>query len=129
MVLEPPMRISELARRSGLSRDTLRFYERQGLIRSMPGPVSTNNYRDYSEDTVLTLELIAEAQAVGMTIADLSIFISQLQAADTDGFDGEAFLQVRIREIEDRISRAQKFLETLKATQAALASAEFPEPN
>ncbi|TMV09766.1 MerR family transcriptional regulator [Ruegeria sediminis] len=116
------MRIGELARRSGLSRDTLRFYERQGLIRSTPGPDATNSYRDYPEDALITLEQIADAQAAGISIADLTVLLGQLQAADPDTFDGEAFLQDRIDEVEARIARAERFLEGLKRAKAALAA-------
>ncbi len=123
------MRIGELSRRSGVSRDTLRYYERQGLIQSAPGTDPTNNYRHYPEESLLTLEMIAEAQAAGLTIADLSIFIGQLQAADAEDFDGEAFLQARIEEVESRIAQARRFLTTLRATKAALASDDFPEPD
>lgn len=122
------MRIGELSRRSGVSRDTLRFYERQGLIQSEPGNDPTNTYRHYPEECLITLEMIAEAQAAGLSIADLSIFIGQLQAADAEDFDSEAFLQARIDEVEARIAQARRFLNTLRATKAALASDSFPEP-
>lgn len=115
------MRIGELAKRSGISRDTLRFYERQGLIRSQPGPDSSNSYRHYPDETVASLEQIADAQAAGMTIADLTLFLGQLEAADSDDFDGVAFLQERIAEVETRIRRSRRFLATLRAAKTALA--------
>jgi MerR family transcriptional regulator, copper efflux regulator len=43
------MQISALARRSGLSVDTIRFYEKKGLINSDLMCRQKNNYRDYSE--------------------------------------------------------------------------------
>ncbi|WP_171181559.1 MerR family transcriptional regulator [Ruegeria sp. HKCCD8929] len=116
------MRIGELARRSGLSRDTLRFYERQGLIASAPGAEATNSYRDYPEEALIALEQIADAQAAGMSIADLAILLGQLEAADPDSFDGEAFLQERIEEVEARIERAERFLDSLRQAKAALAA-------
>lgn len=117
------MRIGELARRASVSRDTIRFYEKKGLIASLPGSSSTNNYRDYPESTVLTLELIKEARAAGMTLADLTIFIAQLEALSGTEFDGEDFLQTKIEDVEQNIRRSKKFLETLKATKKALADA------
>lgn len=122
------MRIGTLARRVGLSRDTIRFYERQGLIASAPAPEATNNYRVYDEDVVFTLELIRDAQAAGMTIADLTIFIGQLQAGDPADFDADTFLAEKIAEVETRIERSQKFLRTLKDTRAALAAAPLDAP-
>jgi DNA-binding transcriptional MerR regulator len=115
------MRIGELAKRSNLSRDAIRFYERNGLIRSDPGRDASNNYRDYPEDCVPTLDMISEAQAAGFTIAELRRFMQQLDAASTTDFDGEAFLQQKIEEVEENIRRSHRFLETLKAAKAALA--------
>lgn len=115
------MRIGELSRRTALSRDTLRYYERLGLIQSQPGVEPTNSYRDYPEETVFTLEQIADAQAAGLTIAELSVFLGQLDAADPETFDAEEFLQDRIEEVEARIERANRFLESLHAAKRVLA--------
>lgn len=117
------MRIGELSRRVGVSRDAIRLYERRGLIQSQEGDAETNNYRIYPEDAVLTLELIRDAQAAGVTLADLSILIGQLAAVDGDDFDGDAFLAGKIAEVEARITQSQRFLETLKTTRQALEDA------
>ncbi len=120
------MRIGELSKRSGISRDTLRFYEKQGLIQSSEGPDPTNSYRDYPEDALITLEQIADAQAAGMSIADLAILLGQLSAADPESFDAEEFLQDRIDEVEQRITRANRFLQSLRDAKVALAGSHFP---
>ncbi|MEK0164166.1 MerR family transcriptional regulator [Phaeobacter sp. JH20_36] len=119
------MRIGELARLSGVSRDTLRFYERQGLIHSAPGAEPTNSYRDYPEEALITLEQIADAQAAGISIADLAILLSQLEAAEPESFDGVAFLDSRIAEVEARIQRAERFLTSLRQARDALEAAPF----
>ena len=115
------MRIGEVSRRSGLSRDTIRFYERNGLIVSSPGPGSTNSYRDYDDDVVERLAMIREAQAAGLSVSDLALFIRQLEDASETDFDAGAFLDLKIVEIENRIARSLRFVETLKATRDALA--------
>ncbi len=117
------MRIGELSRRVGVSRDAIRLYERRGLITSRADDAGANNYRIYPEDAVLTVELIRDAQAAGVTLADLSILIGQLSAADGDDFDGDAFLADKIAEVEARIAQSQRFLETLKTTRQALEDA------
>jgi len=115
------MRIGELAKRSHMSRDTIRFYERNGLIFSMPSSSGTNSYRDYFEETVEILSMIKEAQDAGLSIADLVLFIKQLNTASADDFDAEVFLQTKINEIEERIRRSRKFLKTLKDTRDAMS--------
>ena len=113
------MRIGELAKRSGLSRDTIRFYERAGLLDSRPEPGASNSYRDYPEETLLTLEVISDAQAAGMSLADLTVFLAELTVIK-DGFDGEAFLTGKIAEVEVRMARARRFLRMLKDARNAL---------
>ncbi len=114
------MRIGVLAKRASVSRDTIRFYERKGLILSRPSASATNSYRDYPEETVLTIGMIREARAAGFTIAELREFLRQMDRVMSDEFDGEAFLQQKIDEVEENIRRSRRFLKTLKATQLAL---------
>ena len=117
------MRIGDLAKRSGVSRDAIRFYEKRGLIGSAPEG-DGNSYRAYSEDALLTLDWIREAQAAGMTLEDLMILMTQLDTHDGDeDFDGLAFLDAKIAEVEARLQQSQKFLRTLKATRDALERA------
>lgn len=116
------MRIGELAERTTLSRDTIRFYERNGLIHSVPGEAPSNSYRDYPDETVERLAMIREAQNAGFSISELAQFISQLEGSSAEaGFDVEAFLERKISEVEDKIRRSEKFLDALRATKRALA--------
>jgi len=72
------MQIKSLEVRSGLSRDTLRFYERSGLVtppRRMP-----NGYREYDEYTLAELKFIAAAREVGFTLAEIKTAIPHLKA-------------------------------------------------
>ncbi|NNE79778.1 MAG: MerR family transcriptional regulator [Silicimonas sp.] len=119
------MRIGELSRRTGFSRDAIRFYERQGLIRAEEGREKTSNYKSYPEGAVMTLEVVRDAQAAGLSIGDLSIILSQLAAEDAENFDGDAFLAAKIAEVEDRIAASERFLQTLRETRQALAIAPY----
>lgn len=72
------MQIKFLEARSGLPRDTLRFYERNGLI--TPPRRLANGYRDYDEHTLAELKFIAAAREVGFTLAEIKTAIPQLKA-------------------------------------------------
>lgn len=120
------MRIGELSQRSGFSRDTIRLYERSGLI-CAEAREEDNNYKNYPESAVFTLEIVRDAQAAGMSISDLATFIKQLEALDGDDFDGDDFLAQKIQEVETRINASSRFLETLKQAREALARAPFTE--
>ena len=120
------MRIGELAQRTGLSTDTLRYYEKKGLIRAASAREGASNYKSYSEATIHRLEFIRDAQAAGLSIGDLTIFLSHLSAEDGEYFDGDAFISAKIEEIEARIAASQRFLDTLRVTRASLAATPKP---
>ncbi len=68
------MLIGELAGKSGLSRDTIRFYEKEALIGARkPGKKGfrTNNYKDYPDSAVSDLLFIQRSKALGFTLAEI----------------------------------------------------------
>jgi DNA-binding transcriptional MerR regulator len=60
------MKISELIERTGLPRDTLRYYEREGVI-SAPKRLM-NGYRDYSEISLAEIRFVQLGQSVGLPL-------------------------------------------------------------
>src|SRR5262245_6852313 len=63
------MRIGELARRAGVNIETLRYYERRGLLEEPPrGP---HGHREYDEETVRFVKAVKEAQSLGFTLAEI----------------------------------------------------------
>jgi DNA-binding transcriptional MerR regulator len=74
------MRIGEIANRSGVTVDTVRFYERLGVL---PSPErEPSGYRDYAPATVERIQLTRELQAIGFTLNDV---IDALAAHDAGG--------------------------------------------
>ena len=72
------MQIKQLEARSGLSRDTLRFYERCGLI--TPPRRLANGYRKYDEHTLVELKFIDAAREVGFALAEIKTAIPHLKS-------------------------------------------------
>ena len=58
------MKVGEVEQRTGLSRHSLRFYERRGVIATPER--GDNNYRDYDESVIAELEFIQKAQPLGI---------------------------------------------------------------
>jgi|GEM_PF-404852 len=116
------MRIGELAKRTGMSRDTIRFYERQGLIDSLPSRDPANSYRDYPEMLVERLAMITEAREAGLSVADLTLLITAMETGGDGTFDVNAFIDAKIAQVEETLAKAQRFLNTLVATRAALSA-------
>jgi DNA-binding transcriptional MerR regulator len=63
------MNASEVARLASISKDTLRYYEKQGLI-SQP-PRSANGYREYPAFVLEELRFIKLGQSVGFTLNEI----------------------------------------------------------
>ncbi|WP_374033685.1 MerR family transcriptional regulator [Bdellovibrio bacteriovorus] len=62
------MLIGQLSKETGISRDTLRFYEKEGLIR---GSLRENGYKDYSSAVVEELKLIQLAKTLGFSLKEI----------------------------------------------------------
>ena len=63
------LRSSQLARVSGVSSDTLRYYERHGLL--PPAARNSNGYRQYPPEAVQQVRVIRSALAIGFTVEEL----------------------------------------------------------
>ena len=102
------MRIGELAAATGLSRDTLRYYEKRGLLVARRGG---NGYRDYPAEAADWLRYIRTAQALGFTLQEIEADLPLLVAPDTDGAATAAALrtalQAKLAEIDRRIDGLQ----------------------
>ena len=68
------MRIGELAKQSGLTTKTLRFYEQAGLL---PPPARTAaGYRDFNNNALARLSFVRAAQAAGLTLAEIRTILA-----------------------------------------------------
>jgi MerR family Zn(II)-responsive transcriptional regulator of zntA len=99
------MRIGELAKRSGMSRDTIRFYERKGIL-GAPARSPKSGYRSYSERSLAALRRIRYAKGLGFTLAE----IKQGLAAWLDGAVPPETRTARLREKLTAVKRAEELL-------------------
>lgn len=74
------MLIGELVKRTGLSRDTIRFYEKQGLIKIGRRERRTNNYKEYSDTVLRRLLLLNKIKSYGFTLNESAEIIALLDA-------------------------------------------------
>lgn len=107
------MRIGDLAEQSGVSRDTVRFYERNGLITSAPGQSATNNYREYPDENLARLAFFTKARAAGMSVADMRDIIDSMDGR-CDPAVGREVVASKIAELETRAAKIQKVVAFLK---------------
>lgn len=72
------MTIGDLAAAAGVGIDTVRFYERRGIL--PPPPRTASGYRQYDEADVSRLQQVLRAKALGFTLAEIRTL-----AVDADG--------------------------------------------
>ena len=65
------MHIGEIAKQSGFSKDTLRYYEKIGLIQLTDVQRGENNYRVYDDTILLELSNIRKLKKVGFTLTEI----------------------------------------------------------
>ena len=105
------MRVGEVAARAGVNVETLRYYERRGLL---PAPDrAPSGHRRYDEETVRFLGAIKEAQAVGFTLAEIADYP---RAARRSAAPSEALrirMAAKIDEIDARIGALRRMRDEL----------------
>ncbi|PAV25115.1 MerR family transcriptional regulator [Tamilnaduibacter salinus] len=117
------MRIGELESRSGLSRHTIRYYEKEGLL--SPPYRQSNNYRVYPESAVKDLLMIRELKAMDFTLAEIRSVLAAMRSGDMDCALGAALVRNKRRAVEQRMTALGQLLETLRTEEDRLrASAE-----
>jgi len=74
------MLIGELSKKTGLSRDTIRFYEKKGFIKIGRRERRVNNYKEYSDATFRRLMLFVKLKSYGFTLTECAEIISLMEA-------------------------------------------------
>jgi MerR family transcriptional regulator, mercuric resistance operon regulatory protein len=107
------MRTRELADRVGVNSETLRYYERRGLLAEPPR--TPGGYRDYPASTVELLLFIKRAQELGFTLDEVDELL-HLDAGGPDSCDAARGLaEQRRADLERRISDLQAMHDSLTA--------------
>lgn len=99
------MRIGEVARQSGLSVDTVRFYEREGLLgRVRRRPSGT---REFSPETVQRLAFIRQAAALGFSLAEIRELLALGVSSRTSCEDVQRRAQAKLEGVRARIAELE----------------------
>ncbi|WP_405427613.1 MerR family transcriptional regulator [Micromonospora sp. NBC_00617] len=106
------MRIGELAAQAKMTTDTIRFYEKVGLVAS--GRLS-NGYRDFPPETVAWLHYIRTAQALGFSLAEIGRHGEELRDAPDEAEALSALFAEKIQVIEARMAELAALRAELEA--------------
>lgn len=106
------LKISELAERGGVNLQTIRYYEREGLLPEPPRLAS--GYRAFPEDAVRRVKFIKRAQQLGFRLDEIRELLSLRLDHNRSSAEVRALAEAKISGIEEKIR-------TLKAMKKALS--------
>ncbi len=112
------MNIGQMAEATGVSTDTLRFYEKQGLL-DAPAR-GENGYRSYREADVGRVRFVRGAQALGFTLAQIRWILPRLAAGQVDRAEIESHLLAKEAEIDAHIKQLRALKKELRETFSML---------
>lgn len=100
--MTPSLSIGQVARDAGVGIDTVRFYERQGLIAEPPRKRS--GYRQYPVETVQRIRFIRRAKELGFTLEEIAELIALRSTSGRSCADVRAHASERIARIEEKVA-------------------------
>lgn len=105
------MKIGELARRAGSTSETVRYYERIGLL---PRPDRTDsNYRDYSARDAERLAFIRHARSLGFELSDVRSLVDLAEDPARECRDIDAIASRHLAAVEAKIEGLERLREEL----------------
>ncbi|HEV2292786.1 MAG TPA: MerR family DNA-binding protein [Tepidisphaeraceae bacterium] len=111
------LRTSELARQGGINLESIRFYEKQGLLPKPPRTAS--GYRMFTPDAVRRVRFIKRAQELGFSLKEIKELLALLLAPDTTCADVRVRAEEKLRGIEQKIADLRRMTQTLAQLTAA----------
>lgn len=116
--METALTIGRVARRAGVNVETIRFYERQGIIQQPPKPQGSG-VRLYPDDTVARVRFIREAQQLGFALREIRELLALRADPAADCSEVREQATAKLEEVRQKIERLRQIdaaLETLIAT-------------
>ena len=104
--------IGELAQQAGVGVETIRFYERKGLIEQPLKPMG--GFRAYPDDAVTRLTFIHEAQQLGFTLKEIRDLLTLRDIPETDVAAVRGRATAKLAQLEDKILQFQRMRVTLQ---------------
>jgi MerR family mercuric resistance operon transcriptional regulator len=104
--------IGELAQRAGVGVETIRFYERKGLIAQPVRPAA--GFRAYPQDVVARLGFVHEAKQLGFTLKEIRELLKLRDNPQTDAAAVRGRAAAKLAQIEDGINQFQRMRVTLR---------------
>lgn len=97
----PQLKIGQVAALAGVAVDTIRYYERRGLLPQAPRRIS--GYRVFDESTVEQIKLVKQLQDLGLSLEDIDGMLTAVSAANSDCLHEWARIQAALDRTEAKM--------------------------
>ena len=111
------LRTAQLANEGGVNVETIRYYERHGLLPRPPRTAS--GYRIFSEDAVKRLRFIKHAQALGFSLKEIKELLDIQVKRNSSCADVRRKAQAKIADVDEKIRHLQAIRRSLVKITAA----------
>jgi len=112
------MTIGKAARKAGVGVETIRFYERKGLI-AQPAKPQFSGFREYAPETVQRVRFIRHAQEIGFSLREIAELLSLRADPAADCSDVRARAAAKLVEVDRKMAQLARVRRGLKALIAA----------
>lgn len=124
------MLIGEVVRQSGVSHDTIRYYEKMGLLRTEGRSSPANTYKVYTADTITRLAIIQQGKKLGFSLTEIAEGLELLYSEQLSGVMAEDRLWGKLSVIDDKIKALQslrhRLVFVLEQVQTGKCSIQLP---
>lgn len=119
------LRRAELAKRSGCNLETIRYYEKVGL---MPNPPrSASGYRIYDEDHIRRLRFILRSRELGFAIEDIRGLLALVDDGNQTCAEVKARTEKHLADVRAKIADLRRIERVLAKMSAACSGKKVPE--
>ena len=111
--MEQTFLTGQIAKKADVNVETLRFYEKKGLI---PEPMRTvAGYRQYPEETIHRIQFIKNAQKLGFTLKEIRELLSITLVTEKQCQQVKGEIDHKLMEVDEKIEKLQKISDALKS--------------
>jgi MerR family transcriptional regulator, copper efflux regulator len=96
------MLMGELSKKTGVSKDTIRFYEKLGLIVGSNREAGTRLYKEYGPETVERLAMITQGKGLGFTLSEIKQLLDEWGSGALSKRDQIQVIERKIEEIVEK---------------------------
>lgn len=102
------MLIGELAKKTGLTKDTIRFYEKRGLIESQERQAGMRTYMDFSPEMLDRVAIIAQGKSLGFTLSEMKHLMDTWGNTEMPIAEKLKIIDSKLHEITDKMQQLEQ---------------------